>query len=61
MLKFFEEHFLNPLFIYIVSFIICFAWTGFDTSNLAGLAGFAIIGMVPASVIIGAIAGLILF
>ena len=52
---------MNPFFIYIVSFIICFIWTGFDVSNLVGLAGFAIFGMVPASIIIGAVVGLLLF
>ncbi len=61
MLRFLEEHYLNPFFIYIVSFIICFIWTGFDVSNLVGLAGFAIFGMVPASIIIGAVVGLLLF
>ena len=52
---------MNPFFIYIVSFIVCFVAIGFDTSNLAGLAGFAIIAMVPVSVILGAIVGLFVF
>ena len=52
---------MNPLFIYIVSFIVCFIAIGFDTSNLVGLAFFAIIAMFPVSVIIGAILGLFVF
>ena len=61
MLNLLEKYYLNPFFIYIVSFVICFAWTGFDVSNLVGLAGFAIFGMIPAFILVIVVVGLVLF
>ena len=61
MLKFLEKYYLNPIFIYIVSFMVCFILTGFDTSNIAGLMVWAIVGMIPISIILGAIMGFLLF
>jgi len=57
MLKLIEKYYLNPIFIYIVSFLTVFTATGFDTTNLVGVAVFSIFAMIPISITLGAIAG----
>jgi len=61
MRNFIEKHHFNPFLVYLISFLICWVWTGFDVSNLAGLAVWAAVGMIPVYFIIAAIVGLFIF